>query len=169
MIATARNVLARAAVPALAATRATAVRPALIAATRPASLRNSATCPCCAPTRLRAFSTTRAVYASETDSLLADLATKLQNSPAFLKAVQDFQDTLAAKGITPDQLAKPSVKLFQVLADKDVRAKTEALALALREAGVTDDQVRAAAQEFSTGSLFSGLFSGKAGNSSKPE
>ncbi|KNE73419.1 hypothetical protein AMAG_17534 [Allomyces macrogynus ATCC 38327] len=168
MIATARNVLARAAAPALAATRAATVRPALLAATRSASLPHSATCPCCAPTR-RAFSTTRIASASETDSLLADLATKLQSSPAFLKAVQDFQDTLAAKGVTPDQLAKPSMKLFQVLSDKDVRAKTEALALALREAGVTDDQVRAAAQEFSTGSLFSSLFSGKAGSSSKPE
>ncbi|KAJ3355042.1 hypothetical protein GGF32_002185 [Allomyces javanicus] len=168
MIATARNVLARAAAPTLAATRVAAVRPALIAATRSASLPHSATCPCCAPTR-RTFSTTRIASASETDSLLADLATKLQSSPAFLKAVQDFQETLAAKGVTPDQLAKPSMKLFHVLADKDVRAKTEALALALREAGVTDDQVRAAAQEFSTGSLFSGLFSGKAGNSSKPE
>ncbi|KAI9183180.1 hypothetical protein H9P43_004097 [Blastocladiella emersonii ATCC 22665] len=110
----------------------------------------------------RTFTTTPRRLAAENDKeeFVANLALKLQNSPEFVQAVREFQEALAAKGVGAEELTKPSVKLMQVLMDKDVRAKTEKLAEALKAAGVTDEEIRTAAQSFAGTGLLGSLFGG---------
>ncbi|KAI9221335.1 hypothetical protein BC828DRAFT_381290 [Blastocladiella britannica] len=103
------------------------------------------------------------------DNQLAILAAKLQSSPEFLRAVADFQDALKAKGLTQDELAKPSFKLIKVMMDKDVKAATEKMAEAMKTAGVTNDEIRAAAQSFGGAGGLAGLFGDMSGGSKPRE
>ncbi|ORZ37823.1 hypothetical protein BCR44DRAFT_1459524 [Catenaria anguillulae PL171] len=115
-------------------------------------------CPVHVPSRTSPF---RRNYASESapddqQQKLAELAVKLQQSPEFLQAVNDLNSALLAKGLQPNELSKPSLKLFSALMDKDVKAKVEAIAVALKKSGITDEEIKNAASLFAGGGLFGG-------------
>ncbi|KAI9145025.1 hypothetical protein BKA69DRAFT_654741 [Paraphysoderma sedebokerense] len=72
------------------------------------------------------------------------LLSKLTSHEPFLAALQSFTTKLQEKGIQPQDLKTPSFKLVRIITDPDIKKSLEDMARAMKDAGVTDDEVKGA-------------------------
>jgi hypothetical protein len=83
---------------------------------------------------------------------------KLRQSPEAMQAIIALQQAMQEKGISPDQLTKPSIKLFQTFMDPAIQEKIQNVSKAFKEAGITEEEMKEMSKSFGASGLMKSFF-----------